>query len=1017
MKLVVDRLNLCHLQADVERALEELPVGMEAFYDRMASIVAQNPSAADRALALSILQCVATSLRVLTLADLSQALEEDISEMLDFRRTVVDICGGFVVIDKSGNVAMIHQTAREYLVDDDSRPFHIDRSAAHKHMFLSCMRCLMVPGLRGTISRGQELDFLNYAASFWPAHLSSAPSNCKEVTMTLHNFLTGRWILTWIQLLASRRRLHTLIHASKHLLRYSAKRKESVAQQDAREQELIDNWAIDLVKLVGKFGTNLRRKPESIYKLIPPFCPLNSSIYQQFGKAEAHNLAVSGLSQENWDDSLARISPGFGTMASSIAAAGARICILAPAGDVFIYDSSLFAEVAASPITHGERVYRMELNDSGTVLATYGHSTTRIWETRTGKCRLSVQNLEPQTKRLAMRLTQDDSILLVGSDDRRIRSLDLTELSPDWQLVAELYEQELEGQHFNSASHMALNSNGTLAAIADSDHPLSAWEVGGSDLIDYCRRGREQVAEAEVIETVWNPRSPELLGLYLEGVVFKWRPYDGESEEIDTGASRLTLSGDGALFATGDAHGTVKIYTTTDFCLLYQLGSQDSVLGLAFSPDMRRFYDIRGYYGNAWEPNALSRYAEQAFKGTETETDSLEGSAVSVSWAQRVDPITVLTGSPSGQLYCCGTEKGIVRLHNAQGDKLKDIHVSESSPSITHMVWSDHGRYIGFSDSDERVYIFSIRAVDNSMPLEDNVAEIPMADSAGGPILQLLFCSDEQLLIYTSSTICTLSMRTSAITHSRDWYQDDCRWIVHPQDSDLLLGIGTRHIHLLNHDLSMLQTYQYEYSLPEDPTIDYGVSLKQDRVDQVLVTPDKQNLLVQISLRSQKPRGRAFLYFSTSSLPSIGEAAADTTPERNSKAIMTLSVLAQSVSSQIALALSFLPQNRLVFLSTYFSICCVQLASESSPSSPSPFLTDPSITTPQSPTPANSTVRRGNTNRHDDNSEQEFPPLFSLPGDWISRDCLALCSIWDREKSLLCPRNGAVAVVRCAALA
>jgi hypothetical protein len=39
-----------------------------------------------------------------------------------------------------------------------------------------------------------------------------------------------------------------------------------------------------------------------------------------------------------------------------------------------------------------------------------------------------------------------------------------------------------------------------------------------------------------------------------------------------------------------------------------------------------------------------------------------------------------------------------------------------------------------------------------------------------------------------------------------------------------------------------------------------------------------------------------------------------------------------------------------------------------------------------------------------------------LPGDWISRDCLALCSIWGIERSLLCPRNGEVAVVRCAAL-
>lgn len=92
-----------------------------------------------------------------------------------------------------------------------------------------------------------------------------------------------------------------------------------------------------------------------------------------------------------------------------------------------------------------------------------------------------------------------------------------------------------------------------------------------------------------------------------------------------TGVSRLAISKDGNLFATGDVHGTVKVYTTSDFKLIYQLASQDPVLGLAFSPGLRRFYDIRGYYGNAWEPNALMRFAEQTHKDIENEgeTESL----------------------------------------------------------------------------------------------------------------------------------------------------------------------------------------------------------------------------------------------------------------------------------------------------------------------------------------------------------------------------------------------------------
>lgn len=62
------------MQADVELTLQQLPVGMEASYDRMASSIAQNPSATDRALVSAILQCVTYSLHVLTVAELSQAL-------------------------------------------------------------------------------------------------------------------------------------------------------------------------------------------------------------------------------------------------------------------------------------------------------------------------------------------------------------------------------------------------------------------------------------------------------------------------------------------------------------------------------------------------------------------------------------------------------------------------------------------------------------------------------------------------------------------------------------------------------------------------------------------------------------------------------------------------------------------------------------------------------------------------------------------------------------------------------
>lgn len=149
------------------------------------------------------------------------------------------------------------------------------------------MRCQMAIGLRAKAKGDQKPELLEYAASSWSSHLTSTSHNCEPATEVLNKFLKGHWVLTWIEVLATSKQLRVLVRASKHLSRYSAKQKEHDAARVEKDnhivkQELIQSWAEDFVKIVGKFGRILRRDPESIYKLIPPFCPQNSAIYQQF---------------------------------------------------------------------------------------------------------------------------------------------------------------------------------------------------------------------------------------------------------------------------------------------------------------------------------------------------------------------------------------------------------------------------------------------------------------------------------------------------------------------------------------------------------------------------------------------------------------------------------------------------------------------------------------------------------------------------------------------------------------
>lgn len=1021
VRFVIDKLNSCHTNDDVEKVLRELPVGMEELYNGMAAKLIENLSLRDRALASSILQCVTCSLQVLTVTGLSQALNEDTSQILDFQRSVLDLCGGFTVIDNGGNVAVIHETAREYLLSDGICPLSIDRGAAHESMFLSCMRCLMTVGLRAKVSRKQKLEFLDYAASWWSSHLSLAPLDSRPVVEVLERFLTGHWVLIWIEFLAVSKQLRLLVQASRNLLRYCAKQeaRESGGPLDGSSERLSSrslfrSWAVDFVNIVGKFGKLLQWDSKSIYKLIPPFCPRSSSIYQQFGKSEARNLAVSGLSTTDWDDSLARLSTGFGTYTASIVAAGAQVAILTSPGNIFVYDSWIFEEGAASPFRHDEPVYKIAVNTAGTLLASYGYRTTKVWQISTGICKVSVENNESRSRPLAMLFTSNDTTLLVGTDDRRIRSLNLRKPTPTWELTAILDEPELEGHLLNSASNMALNPDGSLAAVTYRGHPTAAWELDGQFHIGHCwLRGREKVSYGEVIDACWHPHYPELLGLYLEGVVFKWRPYEDKCEEFPVaGVSRLELSKDGNLFATGDVHGTIKVYTTAQFKLIYQLSSQDPVLGLAFSPDSRRLYDIRGYYGNAWEPDALMRFAEQTNKAidNESETDSLTNiSAEQTSACHWIDSVTVLSSSPTGLLFCYGIEKGMVELHDVHRGKLDSLQASKSYLSIEAMCWSSDGKYVSFSDSSKTIFVLSIRASHESSaggPFLGVKAQVSMKNGKTGHISQLLFNQNSTcLLVYTTSWIFNVSILNSSITRS-SMNMSGCRWIMHPQDPGLIVGFGTDTVQVLDWDLKTRQKFTFEHPLARDVPDECECT-----VDRVLVAHNKEHVLVQTSILGQTSREKAFITFRTSSF-SAAMAMEPVSQENTGSGPIASALLPHELSSEITLALSFLPDNRLVVLSRRFSICSWQLSFDSG--GPLTVNSEAGSGSKTATKTIPSTVQHAQTNTV---AAGNATNLFSLPGDWISRECLALCSIWAVERSLLCPRNGEVAVVRCAALA
>ncbi|GFP56267.1 protein SERAC1 [Trichoderma asperellum] len=448
-------------------------------------------------------------------------------------------------------------------------------------------------------------------------------------------------------------KLGVLVATSRHLTQIALKLRkigedEFVVHREAAAA--IEGWAADLVKITGKFGNNLKKHPESIYKLIPPFCPEDSIIYQQFGKKESRAIHVSGVTTTTWDDCLARFTLSEGVVASSVVAAGSRIFVLTmirKTSQVIVYNAATFEEQRR--ITHPERVLSIQANKLGNLLVSYGYATTKVWDVASGDCVKTVKNPPKHPRPHSILFSEKPSKILVCGEDRCTRSVSLEEeAGGEWTMHSQIDEQSLDDTAVSFPICSALSPDGNMIAFGYRRHPVTAWELEPAMLVGQCNLPLNETdmtiednTWGEVFKLVWHPFSGEVFGLTLVGLLFRWNPYEEETNaSIQAGAHSLTVSTDGSLIATGDAVGTITIYATADFTVLYQLVSQDPVFYLSFSIDSRRLYDIRGSYGNVWEPNSLVRLADASDHNSDScsETESFaRASLLTEHHAARID--------------------------------------------------------------------------------------------------------------------------------------------------------------------------------------------------------------------------------------------------------------------------------------------------------------------------------------------------------------------------------------------
>ncbi|KAK8026590.1 hypothetical protein PG991_003646 [Apiospora marii] len=1006
VSLVIERISRCHRQDDVVRVLESTPSGMNELYERMVSTISKLDIEEEIQLARILLSWATYSKRPLAVEELRELHNAQLSRVMDLKHTATEVCGQLVVIGSQNQVSLVHHTAREYLRSCRKLPFDFSPRAVHEDLLSKCFGLLLSRNLRTRIAQGKAPQFLSYAAVAWIFHLGACAAESDRVLDTLVRFFQGANLPVWIQWLAMKGQLFDMISASKAVNEYIQRRKRVDSNRAPllhrlTDIALLETWAVDLLKIAAKFGSHLLEDPSIIHTCVAPLSPTSSNMHQQFSGSSS-SISVSGLTNSEWDDCLARVSGGSSqTMQVDVGPQYLAVADDSPQGNITLWNTSIFHE--SRTLCALEPIFAICFSPSGAYLASYGMSMTRVWKVGDGAL-LAVVDNPHRARAIAMKFTTERDLIL-ATDLRTVHHLSLDQDEAAWEAFEGSLEETTfpEGAFLNSPSSVAFNNDSTQMAVAYRGFPLSVWNINPPVMVARCRRRTKQGQTNNnmwtgVNKVVFHPFSGHVFGIYRDGNIFKWLPaspgldtHEEVKQELDATPNEIAIAPNGLVFATSDVKGSVKVYDSHHMALIYKLSSEDIIKKIVFSPDSRRFFDLRGSYCNVWEPNCLMRLVDvrkesprddDSIAGSEWEIDSWsdggdDSRSASISFtasetsAESKPAITAVAVSGKGDLLAYGNDSGALDIYNAAADtKHHFVQSAFGSMGIGHIAWGRDNKFLAYSLLNGRIAVKSLEQFQSAKSPKPawrvrNLL-IEKGQARRGAPQQLLFDStSHHLFVAGTEKLQVFAIPSCELICERDASSRGVsKWSLHPSDPEMIIALSTDKI--TGHSWSSLEA-RYQIALD----LQYGIldSRSDSRINIENLCPSYvPNLVLAVTSSGVADRHQHHIALVDASLL---RKPTDQWPEDPViRSIPVPPVLAAAVERPLGL----LADGRLAFLDQSLWVCTAQVLSSSS-------------------------------------GTEQITKHFFLPRDWINAAGLKMCQVLG-DGSLVCPSKGELALIR-----